>query len=87
MKPVQLGKWKRAVTRSGRMSVVNWTRLCCPHCGDDTRTAGLRLLQTYFRVYINYTVSVKHNKLYYYIRVFWATCFASYRVIFTPFKN
>jgi len=35
--------------------------------------------------YINYTVSVRHNKLYY--RVFWAICFDSYRVIFRPFKN
>jgi len=37
--------------------------------------------------YINYTVSVKHNKLYYYIKIFWATCFDSYRVIVRPFKN
>jgi len=37
--------------------------------------------------YINYTESVKQNKLYYYIRVFWATCFDPYRVIFRPFKN
>jgi len=37
--------------------------------------------------YINYTVSVKHNKFYYYIRVFWATCFDSYRVIFRPFAR
>ena len=37
--------------------------------------------------YINYDVLVKHNKLYYYIRVLWATCFDSYRVIFRPFKN
>ena len=37
--------------------------------------------------HINYNVPVKHNKLHYYIRVFWATCFDSYRVIFRPFKN
>jgi len=37
--------------------------------------------------YINYTVSVKHNKLYYYIRVLWATCFDSYQVIFRPFQE
>jgi len=29
----------------------------------------------------------QNNKLYYIIRVFWATCFDSYRVIFGPFKN
>jgi len=40
-----------------------------------------------FLVYINYTVSIEHNERYYYIGVFWATCFDSYRVIFRPFKN
>jgi len=36
---------------------------------------------------IIYNVSVKHNEIYYYIRVFWAKCFDSYRVIFRRFKN
>jgi len=32
-------------------------------------------------------MSVKHNKLNYYIRDFWATYFDYYQVIFRPFKN
>ena len=41
----------------------------------------------HFSNYITYNVSVEYNELYYCIRVFWATCFDSYRVIFRPFKN
>ena len=40
-----------------------------------------------FRIELRYAVSVKHSRLYYCIRVFWATSFNSYRVIFRPFKN